>query len=183
MINAIKKQIGQYYFNREHSKFVYPRKMVNMKDARSVGILYTLDDVQDYDTVSTFVKELQLDRKEVKALGFVKNKNLISRFLPKLSYDFISKKDINWYFKPIHTKVEDFINREFDILIDLNLQDLFPLKYISGMSKALCRVGVYSESNSDFYDLMIEARPGITVNDYLQHINHYLSVINSDEKN
>jgi hypothetical protein len=29
---------------------------------------------------------------------------------------------------------------------------------------------------------MIEARPGITVQDYLQHINHYLSVINSDEK-
>jgi hypothetical protein len=182
MINAIKKQIGQYYFKKEQERQSCRRKMVNIKDARSVGILYTLDDVQDYDTVSSFVTELQHDRKEVKALGYVKNKNLISRFLPRLSYDFISRKDINWYFKPVHTKVEDFINREFDILIDLNLQDMFPLKYISGMSKALCRVGMFSESNSAYYDLMIEARPGITVQDYLNHINHYLSVINSDEK-
>ena len=125
MCNAIKKKIGQYYFKKGQSKQVSTRKIVNLKEARSVGILYTLDDVQDYDTVSTFVTELQHDRKEVKALGYVKNKNLISRFLPKLSYDFISRKDINWYFKPIHTKVEDFINKEFDILIDLNLQDLF----------------------------------------------------------
>lgn len=91
--------------------------MTNLQDARRIGILYMLEDVPDYERVSEFVTELQHEHKEVKALGFVKNKNLISRFLPKLSFDFFSTKDLTWFYKPVHTTVRDFIEIEFDILI------------------------------------------------------------------
>jgi hypothetical protein len=182
MIQQIRTFLAKTSYRKDASGIVHPRKMINLADARTIGILYVVNDVPDYDTVSAFVTRLQQDRKEVKALGYVRNKILISRFLPKLSYDFFSRKDVTWFHKPIHAKVKDFIDKEFDILIDLNLQDFFPLKYISGLSKARCRVGMFSDENLDFYDLMLESRSGIPLEEYIEQIHHYLSIINRNEK-
>jgi hypothetical protein len=182
MIKKVRNFLARFSFRKDVSGVHHARAMTNLADSHSIGILYVLNDVPDYDVVARFVSRLQHEHKEVKALGFVKNKILISRFLPKLSYDFFSQKDVTWYYKPIHSKVRDFIEKEFDILIDLNLQDFFPLKYISGLSKAKCRVGRYSESNMEFYDLMLEPRADITMSEYIDQIHHYLTVINRNEK-
>jgi len=180
MFKRIRTFIGKYIFNKELLKLSQNHKMINLEEAKRIGILYTLDDVPAYNLVSGFVSQLQHDHKEVKALGYVRDKSLISRFLPKLSYDYFSKKDINWFFIPIHSKVKDFISKEFDILIDLSLQDTFTLKYISGLSRAFCRVGKYSEENTDYYDLLFDVKATLSLNDYIKQITHYLTVINHD---
>jgi hypothetical protein len=180
MFRRIRTAVGKYFYKKDVSKAPHIRKMVNLEEARRIGILYTLDDVPSYEAVSEFVTRLQHEQKEVKALGFVRNKNLISRFLPKLSYDFFSRKDINWFYKPIHRKVRDFIEKEFDILIDLSLKESFTLKYISGLSNAFCRVGRYSDENTEYYDLLFDIPPALSLKDYIKQITHYLTVIKSD---
>ncbi len=159
------------------------RRITNLGEARRIGILYSLNEAEDYNTVEEFVTRLQHDHKEVKALGFVRNKNLVNRFLPKLSYDFFSKKDINWFNTPVHAKVKDFINQEFDILIDLSSRDILPLKYIAGHSMAHCRVGRDNGDKPNSYDLNIEAGNAMPVSEFIRQVTHYLSVINSNEQN
>jgi hypothetical protein len=182
MFYKIRTLVGNYFLKEELSKTGRERTITNLRDARKIGILYTLDDVPEYETVSEFVSRLQHDHKEVKALGFVKNKNLVSRFLPKLSYDFFSRKDINWFFKPLHSRVKDFIEKEFDILIDLSMKDSLPLKFISGLSLAHCRIGRFSEGNRVCYDIMIDLTSPLTLNEYILQIVHYLTVINNNER-
>ena len=182
MFGKIRTKIGEYYFHQEQSRSWHLRKMTNLREAKKIGILYTLNEVPDYDRVSDFVTQLQHDNKEVKALGFVRNKNLVTRFLPKISYDFFSRQDINWFYKPIHTQVKDFIEKEFDLLIDLSMNDNFSVKYIAGLSSALCRVGRFSEGNSDYYALMIDAKPAMSIDDFLGQIRHYLTIINTHAK-
>jgi hypothetical protein len=181
MFYKIRTLIGNYFLKEKLLKTVRERKITNLMDAKKIGVLYTLDDVPEYDIVSEFVSRLQHDHKEVKALGFVKNKNLVSRFLPKLSYDFFSNKDLNWFFQPFTSKVKDFIEKEFDILIDLSLKDSLPLKFISALSVAHCRVGRFSEANRVCYDIMIDLNKPMTLNEYMLQIIHYLNVINKDE--
>jgi hypothetical protein len=182
MFYKLRTIAGNYFLKEELLKTGRERKITNLKDAKKIGVLYTLDDVPEYEIVSEFVSRLQHDHKEVKALGFVKNKNLVSRFLPKLSYDFFSKKDLNWFFKPFHSKVKDFIEKEFDILIDLTMKDSLPLKFISALSMAHCRVGRYSEANRVCYDIMIDLTKPMTLNEYILQIIHYLTVINNEER-
>jgi hypothetical protein len=182
MLNRIRILIGNYFLKEKLEKTHRERKISNLKDARRIGILYTLDDVPDYETVAEFVAQLQHDHKEVKALGFVKNKILVNRFLPKLSFDFFSIKDLNWFFQPLHTNVKDFIEKEFDILIDLSLKDSLPLKYISALSMAHCRVGRFSEANRICYDIMLDLSKPLTLIEYIDQIVHYLSVINDEER-
>jgi hypothetical protein len=182
MLRRIRSLIGNHYFRKELEKTGRSRKLTNLKDARKIGILYNLDDVPDYDIVSEFVTQLQHDRKEVKALGYVKNKNLVSRFLPKLSYDFFSTRDMNWFYRPAKEKVTDFIQKDFDLLIDLDLKDSLPLKYICGLSMSLCRVGRFSEENTSCYDLMLDVNPSTPLNEFIRQITHYLTIINNDGK-
>jgi hypothetical protein len=181
MFKYLRRKIGLYYFRKEQAKLDLGHRMVNLPEARHIGVLYSLNDIPDYDNVSRFVAELQQEHKEVKALGFVKSKALIERFLPKLSYDFFSRRDLTWFYKPIHVKVKDFIARDFDLLINLSIEDPFPLKYISGLSHALCRVGRFSEENMPYYDLMIDLKPAMTVEDYVGQVRHYLTIINTNE--
>ncbi len=183
MLGKLRTIIGKYFYRKESSRSIHDHKMINLEEARRIGILYTLDDVPAYEVVSEFVTRLQHDQKEVKALGFVRNKNLISRFLPKLSYDFFSRRDVNWFYRPIHSKVRDFIEKEFDILIDLSMQESFPLKYISGLSKAFCRVGKFSEENTEYYDLLFDINSSLSLNDYIKQITHYLTVIHTNATN
>ena len=182
MFGKIRSAIGDHYFKKELSKTGRDRKLINLQEAKKIGILYNLDSVPDYEVVSEFVTQLQHDRKEVKALGFVKDKNLVSRFLPKLSYDFFSRKDINWYYMPGQKKVREFISKEFDLLIDLSLRDTLPLRYIAGLSMSLCRIGRYTEKNTDCYDFMIDIPSAIPLNEYIRQITHYLNLINNDTK-
>jgi hypothetical protein len=182
MFGKIRKRIGQYYFKKEYARQERQCQMTNFNDAKKIGILYTVDEVVDYEWIESFVSQLQGEQKEVKALGFVKNKNLVQRFLPRLSFDFFTKRDLTWFYKPIHQHVSDFIEKEFDILIDLSKQDSFPLKYISGVSNALCRVGKFSEENTDYYDVMIDVKPTMSPDDYLGNIRHYLTIINKNAK-
>jgi hypothetical protein len=182
MFRKIRSLIGLHYFRKELKKTGRDRKLTNLRDAKKIGIIYNLDNVPDYDVVAEFVTQLQHDRKEVKALGYVKNKNLISRFLPKLSYDFFSVKDMNWFYKPVKDKVMDFIQKDFDLLIDLDMKDSLPLKYISGLSMSMCRIGRYSEGSTSCYDFMLDVNPSTPVTEFIRQITHYLTIINNDRK-
>jgi hypothetical protein len=174
--------IGLYYFQKELKKTNRERKLTNLRDAKKIGILYNLDNVPDYDVIAEFVTQLQHDRKEVKALGYVENKDLINRFLPKLSYDFFSMKDTNWFYKPVKQKLMDFIHKDFDLLIDLDMKDSLPLKYISGLSMSMCRIGRYSESSISCYDIMLDVNSATPVTEFIKQITHYLTIINNDRE-
>jgi len=180
MFRKIRSLIGLHYFRKEVGKTGRERKLTNLRDAKKIGILYNLDDVPDYEVVAEFVTQLQHDRKEVRALGYVKNKNLVSRFLPKLSYDFFSVRDMNWFYKPVKDKVMDFIQKDFDLLIDLDMKDSLPLKYISGLSMSMCRIGRYSEHSTSCYDFMIDVKSSTPVTEFIRQITHYLTIINND---
>jgi hypothetical protein len=181
MFGRLREKIGQYYLNKKMSETRVHHDLVSLPSARKVGILYVLEDVPDYERVSQFVALLQQENKEVKALGFVRRKNLIERFLPKLSFDFFSLRDLSWFYQPVRGKVKEFIEKEFDLLIDLSISESFPLRYISGLSKAICRVGRFSEKHASCYDLMIAAKPAYNAEEYLQQVMHYLTIINSSE--
>ncbi len=239
MFKQIRVKIGQHNLLKEQLHLGRNLHLKNLDQAKKIGILYTLDDIPDYNKISDFVSKIQhkqkdikehiegvftrnnfkkvlpnesivyvwdtarvpygtrseetitkfaleiaraLLDKDVKALGFVKNKNLITRFLPKLSFDFFSIRDLSWFYKPIHTKLKDFIEKEFDLLIDLSTYESFPLKYIAGLSHSLCKVGRFSEENSNYYDLMIDIKPSATLDDYIGQVRHYLTIINVDEE-
>jgi hypothetical protein len=181
LIDNIKQSIGSYFFRREMMNLKRNRYVMNLSDAKTIGIIYDASEEDKYSVVSNFVRYFQDNQKTVKALGFVNYNRLPHYCFPKLSYDYFTKRDLNWYSKPTESRVKDFMNEEFDIVIDLCMHDCFPLSYIAGLSKAKFKVGRYDEKHSVIYDFMLNVNNNITLESYIKEVIHYLSIINKNQ--
>lgn len=183
IFDSIKLSFGKYFLSKELRKVSRNRVVSSLKDAKSIGLLFDASEEEDHLIVTEFVKYFQDNQKIVKALGFVNYNSVPHYCFPKLSYDYFTKKDINWYFKPSGTKINDFVNEDFDVMIDLCTNSCFALKYIAAVSKSKFKVGRFEEGNKEYYDFMLNVAPDISLRDYIRELTHYLSIINNSETN
>ena len=182
VITNIRETTGRILLKRESSHLRRDRKVINMGDAAKIGVVYYLSDEPTYRQISAYVKKLQDSGKVVKALGYVESKRLTGQFLPKLSYDFIYPTNLNWNYRPISSAARDFIETEYDILLDLSTEDRLPILFITGLSKARLKVGMESKLRSTYLDLMISLNDKDGLDELIKQIHHYLNIINKKDE-
>lgn len=180
VFNKIKAYTACHFYHEEVTKRHISRNrlMINLSDAKTVGILFEFSNEDDYKVVTDFIKQLQDEGKRVRSIAFFQGKKTPHYFVQKLMSDLITPKQTNWYGKPTADFTEDYIQEKFDILIDLSLRNNFPLQYISGLSNANLKVGLFGETNSHYYDVMLDPIPDTQISEFINQIKHYLSLLN-----
>ena len=128
-LEDVKHKIGQFVFQRELNTNKRNKSACNLEEAKSVGILYDATSEEDVKRIQPFVEYFFNLKKDIKALGFVNDKQLAFCHIPKLQYDFFYLKDLNWYYKPQNYIINNFIKKEYDILINLCDSTCIPIKY------------------------------------------------------
>jgi len=151
----MRSKVGEFILNKQIRHFRRPVKSCNLEDAQSIGILFNATHSVSFEIVKNFVKELSERSKKIHVLGFVDSKQLIDHYLYRKGFEFFTRNQLNWYQKPESDAVKDFINQEFDLLINLNLEDSYPIKYILCLSKAHFKVGRFTDVHP-YHDLMID---------------------------
>ena len=176
MKKSFRHKIGRYLFLKEFGKQATKRGYVTFEKAKSIGILYDSTNEKHFELVKKYVKEIrETHHKEVVALGFYNQKELPPMRFAKLGLDFFTLKDLNWYHKPITPVVRNFVQRDFDILIDLHLQNSVPFRYILASSKAKFKIGKYNRLFTPFYDFMVSVSDETTFPQFLDQVIHYLN--------
>jgi hypothetical protein len=178
IIQNIKNIAGNYFLSGEVKSLHRDKMFVNMQDAKTVGIVFEATDNSNFELVKKYITYLREMKKKVKAIGFYNQKNIPAMAYSKLEYDFFCQKDLSWFNAPNSIYVKNFMEEKFDILLDLNLNDLFPLRYISTRSKANFKVGKKSDRNNSIFDLMIEMDEKKGLKYFLKNIDTYLFIIN-----
>ena len=181
-LNNLRYKIGKYFLNQELIGFTRQRGFDGFENSKSIGILFDATQKDDLELVIRYVKYLKDHKKRIKAIGFFQGKTIPEMVFSKLEYDYFTKKDLNWYFKPIPGFVEQFINEDFDVLIDLNLERAFPLKYISSLSNAKFKIGKFQEGNT-IYDFMIDVPQDKGIKYFLRNLDLYIQQINTNKSN
>lgn len=179
MFKGIKDKASKIYLNKEKEVKRTPM-VLNYADAKSIGLLYLIKDADHFNYVKDYLKHLKehVGIKERLVFSFVNDKKEVPEFVQKkLEYDYFTAKDINWHNKPSGVEVENFLRKDFDILIDLTTEPCVPLQYVLKNSRAKFKVGKFSEQNSDLYDLMLDT-PDNTIKALIEQVNHYLALIN-----
>ena len=181
MKKPLRLKIARYIFRREFGKQNIQRKLITFDQAVSIGILYDSSDEKDFELVRKYVKEIrEQHHKEVLALGYYDQKELPPMRFSKLGLDFFTRKDLNWYYKPMASIVRNFSQREFDILIDLHTGNSIPFQYIVAGSKAKFKIGKYERKSTPFYDLMISVPEQTSLKQFIEQVNHYLKALKND---
>ena len=66
----------------------------------------------------------------------------------------VTKKDLDWSGLPKSTPVNQFIETEFDLLLNLAMEQNLVLDYITAFSRAKFKVG-WTEKKDNYFDLII----------------------------
>jgi len=151
MISLIKKHFLKRSL-KKHKSF-REKQMASLEQVRSMGILCQINDENSYKEIYDLFSKLQSPKRTLWLMAYIDERNVPYFCLPQLSADYFSKKQLNWYGKPDFVQLHDFLNRDFDILIDFSRNNLPPLQYILATSKAKLLVGAngYAQHLYDIY--------------------------------
>ncbi len=180
MFEKWKDKIGYWLLDRKASKIKREAKFINLSEAKDIAIIANIDGIEKYKAVSEFIKWLRDKGKDVFVVAFVKNDEFKEFFKGEKSILFFSKKNITWYGKPRNIKYSEFISKEFDILIDLSLNQIITFHYLVAMSKAKLKVGKYGE-RFDYYDFVIDIGDKNDLSFFISQIKHYLCELNKNK--
>ncbi len=176
----IRSKVANYLFLREMRHKRRVQKTIPFDQAKKIGILYDSTSDRHYETVKLFVKNIRSEHKDVLALGYYDKRELPHDRFAKLGLDFFTRKSLNWYMKPHHPIINNFINADFDILINLNIEKSFPLKYISALSNAKFKIAKYDRRNAPFCDMMIHTDENISLGKFMEQVLHYLKLLRNE---
>ena len=179
LIQNIREKFAKSSLLKQVQEMGRQQKQTNLQSARTVALLYFLPDEATYNIAETILSQLTRMNLKVRVVCYTDLKIIPHYFIPKITQDIITSKDVNLLYQPQKPFVKEFINTDFDILIDLSLNNYPPLLYCAALSKAGLKVGRFQEDHELFYDLMIQAGQDETIDSFAAQVIHYLSRINN----
>lgn len=130
-----------------------PRVNVSYKKAVSIGLIFTVEDRQKHDTIKEFIRKLEHDGKQVKALGFLPPNQENYEFL----FDFFTYREISFWGNITATSALTFADTTFDFLIYIDTNPNELILNLVAKSRAKCRVGKYWADKEAFFEMMVES--------------------------
>lgn len=173
-------EIGNSILSKRIAKVRRKVHYSNISQVKSIGIVWDALKTQDFPCLSKFHQKMHERNIEVKIIGYYPGKELPDQYTALRYLSCIRKSEINFFNIPVSTETNYFIKNRFDVLIDINFENKFPLYYIASLSVSSFKVGLFdSVRGSSNFDLMIELKKPVMVENYLNEIIHYLEMINS----
>jgi hypothetical protein len=179
MFQKFKNKILNYLIDREIIRTNHVKVATNISRARTVGILFSIDNEQYYDQVNRLIENLTNQKKLVNAIAFVPSRNVPNYFIAKMKIDVLTSKNLNFFGVPKNSFIKDFINKNYDILIDLTITDNLPLDYIATVAQARFKVGRYRKRMLKVFDFLLKKSDDMCDSDYLKYLLDYLTKINT----
>lgn len=157
------------YFLHKHIDAKKPekdREVCALGRANSIGVLCEITDEDSYKAIFRIFTQLQQSGKIVHLIGYIDEKYVPFYCLQQLSADYFCQKQLTWCGEPNMVQVQDFINRDFDILLDFNYRYHASVEAILATAHSKFIIGSCPDYR-DLYDLLIQTENG----NYNQFLN------------
>ncbi len=145
---------------------------------KKIGIVWDASNTAEFSGLSRFCQKMNERNIEVKILGYFDGKELPDQYTAIRYLTCLRKHEISFFYLPLSSEATAFTNNKFDILIDTNFKKVLPLYYISSLSAAQFKVGLFeSDSEETQFDLMLEIKYPVDVDNFLNQALQYLEMI------
>jgi hypothetical protein len=176
----IRLKIGDAILRHKSASMKRKTSYSNLEQVKNIGIVWDASKIEDLTYLSKFCQKMNEKKTEVKVLGYFPGNNLPNQYTAIRYFSIIKDEELNFFYHPKSSDSNSFIKKRFDVLIDLNFKKLFPLQYISFLSNACLKVGLFEPSDKNSpYDLLMEIKSPVSIEDYLNQVIYYLGMINS----
>jgi hypothetical protein len=180
LFKNIRLKMGMSFLNKRIARTKRKIHYSHFGKVRKIGIVWDALRQEDLTSLSKFCQKMQERDIEVKIISFFPGKNLPDQYTAVRYLTFLKRKDLNLFYHPVSAETINFISNRFDVLIDMNFKKMFPLHYISSLSNAAFKVGLSEPESADTpFELMMELKRPVAIDNYLNQIITYLEMINS----
>ena len=169
ILKGFKEKSKKNYINSQLKNRII--KEFNTK-VTSIGVVFNTDEINEIPDFNGLAQALGIEKEKVEVIAFkyrVEEKE--SLFNPTFS-----SKQIGWRGVIKDQTLQQFLNKEFDILISYYKKDVTALKLITVASKAKLKVGVL-ETDERINDIIIKTEVN-NFSTFTSEIKKYLNILN-----
>jgi hypothetical protein len=180
LLTGIRLKIGDGILKKKIARTKRKIHYTNIRKVKSIGIVWDASKTEDFVCLSRFYQKMHENKTDVRIMGYYPGKNLPNQYTAVRYLSVIKKEELNLFYHPVSQDTNTFLSTRFDVLIDINFNKLLPLQYISSLSNASFKVGLFdADQGKTPFDLMMELKSPVNVENYLSQVIHYLEMINS----
>jgi hypothetical protein len=180
LFRNIRLKIGDAILRNKIARTKRKKFYSNIGQVKNIGIIWDASRTDDFACLSRFYQKMNESKTDVKILGYYPEKNLPNQYTAVRYLSILKKDELNFFYHPVSVESNSFISKQYDVLIDLDFKRLLPLQYIASLSNAGFKVGLLEpDVNNAPYDLMMELKNPVNIEDYLNQVIFYLGMINS----
>lgn len=182
LFKKIRLNIGKIILSKKVAGSKRKVSYSNFSMIRSIGIVWDASKPAEFASLSRFHQKMHEKKIDVMILGYFEGKNLPDQYTAIRYLRCIKRDEINVFNLPLSAESRTFIKNPFDVLIDINFDNLFPLEYIAALSMARFKVGLYDHKSTDsLFDMMMELKDPVDIDGYLKQVIHYLEMIKENK--
>jgi len=183
LFKNIRLKIGKLILSRNVARNKRVVNYSNFKNVRNIGIVWDATRPAEFTSLNRFHQKMQDLKIDVTILGYFPGKNLPDQYTAIRYLRCIKKNEVNSFYHPDSSETRSFISNQFDILIDINFEKLVPLIYVTSLSRARLKVGLFdNNATGSPFDLMMEIKNPVDIETYLRQVIQYLEMINDNQK-
>jgi hypothetical protein len=180
----IRHKIGDSILSNKLSRTKRELFYSSISQVKNIGIVWDATRTEDFNSLSRFYLRMAEKKTEVTILGYYPEKVMPNQYMAQRYLSIIKKDELDMFYHPVSAESTKFLNNQFDVLIDMNFRRVLPLKYISSLSKAHLKVGLFeAENKQPIFDLMMDLKNPVNIDDYLHQVLYYLEMIHSGQIN
>ena len=171
-------KIGGNMLRKKAARVERHKAFHNIDSAQTIGVLFDSTVQANYFSARRFISYLIELGKQVTAIGMVLNEEMLRYYTPYQHIKLFSLEKVGFFGFPTSTEVEEFINTDFDILINICATENLAIDYTLGMSKAKFKVSIKFKDH-DFADFALEFKDGRIpeTDELINKIKQYLSAL------
>lgn len=139
----------------KHKQSNKSESLKKMSEVREVGVVYDVKKTSA-QLLNKVTHYFEAAGKTVISLGFVEEKEL-GDLVPNYKEEYFCKKDLNLWKLPKKQAVSKFVSKNFDYLINLDMEGRNELQAISTFSVSKTRIGKHFEDYPFAQDFMIKS--------------------------
>lgn len=181
LLRSLRVRAGRSKLSGKMARITRKPYYINFYQIKTIGIVWDASKTEDFIILSRFHQKMTEQKKEVKIFGYYPGKEFPDKYTAIRFLTCIKKKEVNFFYCPVHPDTESFIKTKFDVLIDINFENSFPLFYVTSLSQAGLKVGLADlKPEASPFDLMISMKSPVNLEKYLEQVLYYLDMINSE---
>jgi len=175
-MNGIRAKIGKNILRRKARELKRHTIVQNFQTAKHAAIVFNTSVPNAFPEVKVFRKKLAEIGISCEVFGYVNQKEVPDDMLLWEKFSYITRKDLNWYYKPSGEVADRYFSLRPDILFDLTFDQSLPIRFLVYLSNAKFKVGCFTEDEND-YDLMINQGKKCEIRYLIEQFQHYINIL------